>query len=152
MCLASSSWRDREKSQPMYPEPLQGHEPGIYQKQFHGALCRGFSKLSYPDFTHEPPLPTTHFCQRSCRSRNHGVVGRPHVPATFTRYSFLSEDRSIRGSSKLRFPYFPGWGRVLSFSHRPPLHVTPTRGRVGPRTIVWSEGLTLNFPNFTGWR
>jgi hypothetical protein len=55
---------------------------GYQSKQVHGAICRGSSKISFPDFTHRLPLPPTHFCQRTCPSRNHSVVGRPHVPGT----------------------------------------------------------------------
>jgi hypothetical protein len=60
------------------------------------AGCREVLSVSEPlplkrgkfvSVTHRPPLPATHFCQRTGRSLNHSVVGRPHTPSAFTHYS-----------------------------------------------------------------
>jgi hypothetical protein len=134
----------------MYPEPLQGHELGIYQKQFQGAICRGCLEVNFQRF---------------------------HAPAAFTHYSFLSQIVSIPESQLGRKALRPGHlypllvfvrgqvnpavprsyvsqisrdvGGFVSLAHRSPLPTTPIRGQVDPRISVGGRP-RVNFSRFRG--
>jgi hypothetical protein len=152
MCLASSSRRDSEKPQPTYPEPLQGTNR-VSIKNSSMALSVGVSRSLVSQISH-----TFHLYPLLISVRDgvdpgitpwwKGLTSRTLSPAT----RFCQRTGRSCSSSKFRFPDFPEWCRVVSFTHRPLLHATPNSWRVGPRKIVCSDGLTLSFPNFTGWR
>jgi hypothetical protein len=54
--------------------------------------------------TRRPPLPATHFCQKSSRSHKYSGVRRPHAPFVFTRYSRQSAACADRGRDSHVFP------------------------------------------------